>query len=263
MPTYAMVIDLQKCVGCGACGIGCKTENNTQDKAHGQTFNWADFFIQREGRFPDATVTNLPVLCNHCTDAPCVEACPVTPKAMFKTAGGITMHNDERCIGCQACQDACPYSAMDVDEDNAQYSVISFNESGKATYPAFRDATELIPGCTASGVEIARLGRDVPPYRTRYRHPDYESVRRAGVVEKCIFCEHRVSKALKPWCTEVCPSNARIFGDLDDPDSNVNLLLQTYKPMRLKNNNGEFLSGTEKGYRPNVYYIRSYTRRKV
>lgn len=263
MPKYAMVIDLQKCVGCGACGIGCKTENNTQDKSDGQTFNWADFHIHREGVFPDATTTTKPVLCNHCTDAPCVEVCPVTPKSMFKDANGITMHNDERCIGCRLCQEACPYSATDVDEEKAHYSVISFNDFDKIRHPAYHDTSVLIQGCTTSGAEVAKKAGDTPPHHTRYRHPEYESVRRAGVSEKCIFCAHRVVNDLKPWCTVVCPSNARIFGDLNDPDSNVNLLLQTYKPQRLKNNKGEFLGATEKGVQPNVYYIRSYTRRKV
>ncbi len=75
MPKYGMVIDLQKCVGCGSCAIACKTENNTQDRAKGQTFNWADFIITTEGKYPNPKFTPRPVLCNHCTDAPCVAAC--------------------------------------------------------------------------------------------------------------------------------------------------------------------------------------------
>src|SRR3970040_1037959 len=92
---YGMVIDLQKCVGCGACALACKTENNTQGSATGQTYNWADFIYREEGKFPHVSFTALPVLCNHCSDAPCVKACPVKPKAMFKTPDGLTMqHND-------------------------------------------------------------------------------------------------------------------------------------------------------------------------
>ncbi|MCI5137881.1 MAG: 4Fe-4S dicluster domain-containing protein, partial [Candidatus Electrothrix sp. AR1] len=106
MTQYAMIIDLRKCVGCGACALACKTENNTALRHKGQTHNWADFIHQTQGKFPDTTYRTLPVLCNHCTNAPCVAACPVTPKAMYKTPEGITMHNDKRCIGCRACQAA-------------------------------------------------------------------------------------------------------------------------------------------------------------
>ncbi len=258
MPKYGMVIDLQKCVGCGACAIACKTENNTQDRTGGQTFNWADFIMKEEGKFPKVKFTAMPVLCNHCTDAPCVKSCPVTPKAMFKTPEGITMHNDERCIGCLNCQRACPYSTLDVDKDKAAYSVISFNAHGGTVHPFYRDTKELIPGCTASGAEVSKAAGDIPPYRTLYKHPEYDSVRRSGIVEKCIFCEHRVKKGEMPYCVVSCPAKARVFGDLSDPDSEVSMLLKKHKAVNLKNNKGQLLKSGEKGTQPNVYYIRSF-----
>ena len=128
MPKYGMVIDLNKCVGCGACAIACKTENNTQNSADGQTFNWADYLITMEGTFPDVQYENKPVLCNHCSKPACVEACPVTPKAMFKSDDNITMHNIDRCIGCRSCQLSCPYSAATVNGGEDQYSVITQNK---------------------------------------------------------------------------------------------------------------------------------------
>ena len=246
---YGMVIDLQKCVGCGACALACKTENNTQARAGGQTFNWSDIISREEGKFPHPSYTAIPVLCNHCSDAPCVKACPVQPKAMFKTVDGITMHNNERCIGCRRCQKACPYSATDVVKEKAAYSVISANIGPEAPHAASRDRSEMIPGCTASGAEVAMLAGAVPPYQNRYSHPDYENVRKKGVVEKCIFCEHRVKEGLKPYCVEVCPAQARIFGDLNDPASEPARLLKQYQPMRLKE---------EKGTKPNVAYIRAF-----
>ncbi len=250
MPTYyGMVIDLQKCVGCGACALACKTENNTQDRTNGQTFNWADFIHTTEGKFPNVTYTAIPVLCNHCTDPPCVEACPVTPKAMHKHANGMTMHNQKRCIGCRQCQEACPYSAYDVEEEKAEYSVISFNEFDKPTHPVFRSTEELIPRGTASGAEISRKAGDTPPHRTHYTHTDYKSVRRAGVVEKCIFCEHRVKNGELPNCVVACPASARIFGNLKDANSEVSKLLKKHKYFVLK---------PEEGTEPNVYYIRSF-----
>lgn len=244
---YGMVIDLQKCVGCGACALACKTENNTPARMNGQTFNWADFIYKEEGKFPNVRHSAIPVLCNHCTDAPCVKACPVKPKAMFKTADGITMHNDERCIGCRRCQKACPYSAMDVVKEKAAYSVISANIG--EPHGASRDAGEMIRGCTASGAEVAKLAGAAPPYQHKYSHPDYEHVRKKGVVEKCIFCEHRVKQGAVPYCAEACPAQARIFGDLNDPAGEPARLLKKYKPMRLKE---------EKKTKPNVAYIRTF-----
>lgn len=250
MPTYyGMVIDLQKCVGCGACAIACKTENNTQDRANGQTFNWADFILEIEGKFPDVNYTNKPVLCNHCSNPPCVSVCPVTPKAMHKHGNGITMHNQKRCIGCRRCQDACPYSVKDVEKEDAAYSVISFNDFQKETQPFYRDTKELIKNCTASGAEIAKKAGDIPPHRTIYTHSDYRSVRKKGVVEKCIFCEHRVKNGEQPNCVVACPSHARTFGNLKDSGSQISKLLKKHKSSVLK---------AEAGTEPNVYYIRSF-----
>lgn len=246
---YGMVIDLQKCAGCGCCTITCKTENNTQARSNGQTFNWSDVIFREGGTFPKVSFTPIPVLCNHCSDAPCVKACPVNPKAMFKTADGITMHNDERCIGCRRCQKACPYSAMDVDKEKAAYSVISANDSKEAPHAAYRDATEMIKGCTASGAEVAKAAGASPPYQNQYSHPDYMNIRKKGIVEKCIFCAHRVQQGELPYCVEVCPAKARIFGDLNDPSGEAAQLLKKHKPMRLQE---------EKKTRPNVSYIRNF-----
>ena len=234
---------------CGCCTVTCKAENNTQARAKGQTFNWSDIISREEGKFPNPTYTAIPVLCNHCSDAPCVKACPVQPKAMFKTEDGITMHNDERCIGCRRCQKACPYSAMDVDKEKAEYSVISANISTEAPHAAYRDTKAMIAGCTSSGAEVAKAAGAAPPYHHKYSHPDYENIRKKGVVEKCIFCAHRLKQGLEPYCVEICPSQARIFGDLNDPSSEPAKLLKKYKPMRLKE---------EKKAKPNVAYVRAF-----
>ena len=118
MAKLGMVIDLARCVGCGACAFACKAENNTRNRAGGQSYNWADFLMKTEGTFPNVTHWVMPVLCNHCTEAPCVAACPVTPKAMYKTPEGITMHDDELCIGCRKCQSACPYSHRTLGDES-------------------------------------------------------------------------------------------------------------------------------------------------
>lgn len=248
-----MVIDLKKCVGCGACALACKTENNTAMRRNGQTHNYADFMHQTSGKFPNTKYSTLPVLCNHCSDAPCVEACPVVPKAMFKTKDGITMHNDERCIGCRACQEACPYSQEEVkgDASTGQYSVISYTgEEGEPAHAMYADRTVTIKGCTMSGASMAVVAGANPPHRTRYTHPEYKDVRRSNITEKCYFCDHRIKKGKLPYCVVSCPANARIFGDKDDPNSDVAKLLKKHKSFVLK---------PDEGTSPNVFYINDYS----
>ena len=255
MARLGMVIDLQRCVGCGACAFACKAENNTRSRADGQSFNWADFVMKTEGTFPDTTHWVMPVLCNHCTDAPCVKVCPVTPKAMFKTPDGITMHNDDYCIGCRACQYACPYSVAnltDASHNGEAYSVISYNPKGGSSQPQWVDATAIIPGCTSSGAETAKAAGATTPMMNQFAAGDVEPIREAGVVEKCTFCHHRTSQGLQPACVEVCPSQARIFGDQDDANSAIAKVLKAQKSFRIKE---------EAGTKPNVHYVGKYATR--
>lgn len=264
MAKYGMAIDLDKCVGCGACALACKTENNTEydsmfnryDTINGR-FNWADFYSLTEGTFTQGNVkfTVIPVLCNHCTNAPCVEICPVVPKAIFKSENGITMTNNDRCIGCKRCQTACPYSARGtVEYDEVQYSVISYNTAGLDAHSFYKNEQQIITGCTASPKELAELTGEMPPMKNNYTHPDYYAVRRPDIIEKCTFCDHRLRNGENPYCSDSCPSGARVFGDLDDPKSQINQeLAKGYK--RLKNNKGEFLASGDAGTQPNVFYL--------
>ncbi|MCL4760445.1 MAG: 4Fe-4S dicluster domain-containing protein [Burkholderiales bacterium] len=255
MARFGMVIDLQRCVGCGACAFACKAENNTRDRADGQSFNWADFVMRTEGTFPDVTHWVMPVLCNHCTDAPCVAACPMEPKVMYKTPEGVTMHDHERCIGCRMCQNACPYSHAELGEaslDGQEYSVISYNAGDRSTQPKWADTTVLIAGCTASGAEVAKAAGAVVPALNAFAAGDVPTVRAANKVEKCTFCYHRTSRGLQPACVEVCPSQARIFGDQDDPKSQIAVVLKERKSFRIKE---------EKGTKPNVHYVGKYAAR--
>lgn len=227
----AMVIDLQRCTGCGGCQIACKSENNLQA---GVTF--AKKISRTVGKFPNVRFEYLPTLCNQCRRAPCVRACPTS--AMHKGAGGITMHTPEKCIGCKTCMATCPYG------------VISRNS--RETHRFWREKTEIIRDCTSSPVAVvARVKGNLIPYY----NPDKEKsapgagLRYKGIVEKCTFCDHRVVDGKLPFCVEACPANARIFGNLNDPESDVSKLLVKYRPWRRH----EHL-GTE----PKVYYVREY-----
>lgn len=226
---WAMVIDLQKCTGCGGCTIACKNENNIQDGIF-----WANKISRTVGKFPNVRYDYMPTLCNHCDRAPCVKVCPTG--AMHKIAGGITMHDTTMCIGCRYCMVACPYR------------VISFNDRKSHKY--WRSEKATIEGCTSSPKEVTRkVNGTVIPYYNPDREETYDGIRPKGVVEKCTLCDHRVKNDQLPYCVEKCPAKARIFGDLNDPKSKVNYLLGKYKPYRLK----EHL-GTE----PKVYYIKSF-----
>ncbi len=229
MTTYVMVIDLQRCTGCGGCIIACKNENNLSEGV-----SWASKITRTEGTFPNVRFTYITTLCNHCANAPCVGACPTG--AMHKDDGGITMIDPDTCIGCRYCMAACPYG------------VISFN--AEEPHAFWRDETVLIPEGTVSAAAVTQqVGGTVLPYYNPEREATLPGIRPRGVVEKCTFCDHRVKDGQLPYCVEACPANARVFGDLDDPESEVSKLLSKFQPMRLRED-----LGTE----PKVYYIRSF-----
>ena len=135
MPRYAMVIDLQRCVGCGSCSISCRNENNVPDGVY-----WSHKITETSGTFPNVRYHYIPTLCNHCTDAPCVRGCPT--RAMHKLDNGITMHDPDKCIGCRYCMINCPYG------------VIYFN--WKDTHSRWKEKNAVIPGVTASPAEEVR-----------------------------------------------------------------------------------------------------------
>jgi Fe-S-cluster-containing dehydrogenase component len=229
MARYAMIIDLQSCVGCGACSIACKNENNVPEG-----FFWSNKITETSGVFPNVRYHYIPTLCNHCQNAPCVRGCPT--KAMHKLKNGITMHDPKKCIGCKYCEFNCPYG------------VIYFNW-GKP-HKFWRDRNTAIKDCTTSPrEEVEKVGGNTIPYYNPEREETLDGIRHKGVVEKCTFCDHRVRKGRLPYCVEACPADARIFGDLEDPKSQVRYLLGKYHPFRLK----EHL-GTE----PHVFYIRGF-----
>ena len=205
MPRYAMVIDLQRCVGCGSCSISCRNENNVSEG-----FYWSHKITETSGTFPNVRYHYIPTLCNHCTHPPCVRGCPTL--AMHKLENGITMHNPKKCIGCRYCMINCPYG------------VIYFN--WKDPHTNWKDKRELIKGVTSSPAEeIKTLDARGVPYYNPHRDATLPGIRPKGVVEKCTLCDHRIKEDKLPRCVEACPADARIFGDLNDPKSQVNHLL--------------------------------------
>ncbi len=216
VPRWGMVMDLRRCIGCRACTVACKSENNV-------SLGRFRAVIQEKvvGTFPNVTKVFLPLMCNHCEGnekdgiPPCVKACPEFPgeRAKFKTSDGKTIRyrkgatykrpdgivliDKEKCIGCGKCIDACPYGVRSFDP---------FVKAG------------------AKPTEQA--------------------------ADKCDLCVHRVDNGLEPSCVNTCQGRARIFGDLNDPESEISKLVTKHN---LADDDHVLLA--EEGTRPHVFYI--------
>jgi Fe-S-cluster-containing dehydrogenase component/formate-dependent nitrite reductase membrane component NrfD len=129
---YGFAIDQRTCIGCHACTVACKTEN---DVPLGQFRTWVKYVDS--GEFPDTTRSFGVMRCNHCTDAPCVKICPTS--ALFKREDGIVDFDSERCIGCKSCMQACPYDAIYIDAQS--------NTAAKCNLCAHRVDNDLEPAC--------------------------------------------------------------------------------------------------------------------
>src|SRR5215468_3973477 len=198
--TYAFLIDNRKCIGCHACSTACKSENEVP---LGVNRTWVKYV--EKGRFPHTRRYFQVTRCNHCAKPPCVPICPTT--AMFQRADGIVEFDSQRCIGCKACLQACPYDAIYVDPDSGT--------AAKCHFCAHRVEQKLEPACVIvcpvqaiiagdmddSGSEIARL---LSTERVAVRKPEQ------GTRPKLFYIEAEES-ALLP--TLASPEAGHLWGD--------------------------------------------------
>lgn len=224
---WGMVVDEDRCTGCEACVLACHAENNIAtvgdgEAARGRAMHWIRIERYYEGNFPDVQVKYHPVFCQQCGNAPCEVVCPTY--ASYHNAEGLNAQIYNRCIGTRYCGNACPFEER------------FFN----FTNPAWDKPLDL------------QLNPDV-------------SVRSVGIMEKCTFCIQRIKAAeikaeaekrqlkdgeFSPACVQSCPTEALVFGDLDDPESKVSRLSSSNRGAKLFE---------DLGTKPSVTYLRRGT----
>ena len=141
MTHKTLVIDLDRCIGCFACEMACKQENNVPLGVH---YNKV-LSIGPMGKFPDLTQYFLPTVCQHCKDAPCVKVCPTG--ATYQTEDGQVLVNKEKCIGCKMCTKVCPKGCIEpvpTEEEKAKFKEMQAKQAAaaKAKAEAAKQAAE-------------------------------------------------------------------------------------------------------------------------
>ena len=190
--------------------IGCQS-CTIACKAENSTptgINWTETLSEEIGTYPNVTRVYVPTICNHCEDAPCQRVCPT--KATYTTEEGMVLVDDTKCIGCGACITACPYKKR-----------------------------------TKLKKEPLELGLHKTKEMTPFEKQGYGRFV-VGTAVKCTFCNERVGLGLDPACSIICPAEARIFGDLNDPESKPRKLIQARKG---------YQALVELNTKPKVFYV--------
>jgi Fe-S-cluster-containing dehydrogenase component len=223
---WTMIVDLDLCTGCGACVIACHAENNLpivseREVARGRAMHWIHLERYWDGAYPRIQARFLPLMCQQCELAPCEPVCPVYA-TQHSEREHLNLQIYNRCVGTRYCQ------------NNDPYKVRFFNFFD----PVFDEPLQQ------------QLNPDV-------------TVRSAGVMEKCTFCVQRIRRAEEralvenrelgdgeavPACVQTCPPSALVFGDLNDPESQISRILE--------NNPRSFRLLEHLGTEPSVYYLK-------
>ena len=251
-PRWAMAIDLSKCNGCGKCTIACQAENNIpvvggQGIIDGREMSWMriDRYYdapRKDGRW-DAEVWDgplevveepqtlfEPMLCQHCENAPCETVCPFV--ATMHSDDGLNQQIYNRCVGTRYCANNCPFKVR-------RYNWYEYSHPRESWF-----FNLVVP-------ELKRHAELNTRGRMQMKNNPEVTVRTRGVMEKCSFCIQRIREAraeatrdgrdkeklpdgtVVPACMEVCPTGAIVFGDINDPDSEVSALARSPRAMKL------------------------------
>jgi len=222
--SWGMVIDLNSCIGCNACVVSCVSENNIPVVGRQEVINRREMHWIRIDRYysSDAEEGNLkgmemasenpevvfqPMLCQHCTNAPCETVCPVI--ATSHSTEGLNQMTYNRCIGTRYCSNNCPYKVR-------RFNWFKYFNNDNFDYHFNNDLGKMV------------INPDV-------------TVRSRGVIEKCSFCVQRIQEGklnakkerrrpypdeIQSACAQACPTDAIIFGDMNDQDSTISQILR-------------------------------------
>ena len=158
---YAIITDLNRCVGCLSCSVACKAANEVPVGEFWNKVLRFGFPTEEGGTFDKSAMYFLPVTCQHCVDAPCTEACPTG--ASYKLDNGIVRIDPEACIGCQICLDACPYGVRYL---NADKGIVE-----KCTLCQERVEKDELPACVMQCAARARFFGDLDEGLDTFKAP--------------------------------------------------------------------------------------------
>ncbi len=221
--SWGMIIDLNSCIGCGTCVVACNAENNIQVVGRQEVIRRREMHWMRIDRYyssdaepedvkalevasANPEVTFQPMLCQHCSNAPCETVCPVL--ATTHSTEGLNQMTYNRCIGTRYCSNNCPYKVR-------RFNWFKYHDNDNFDYHFNNDLGKMV------------INPDV-------------TVRSRGVIEKCSFCVQRIQETklvakkerrrLEPdevqtACSQACPTNAIVFGDMNNPESSIAKIL--------------------------------------
>lgn len=195
--SWGMVIDLDKCTGCQACVVACQSENNIPINDEGlfnqrRAIEWIRVERYWEGEFPDVKARFIPILCQHCADAPCEPVCPVF--ATYHNNEGLNVQVYNRCIGTRFCANGCPYHVRFFNFWEPEWPDSLKNQLNPDVTVRTRGIMEK---CTFCVQRIKRTGRKA----------DQQGIEKTDA---------ELERGLNPACVNACPTHTLEFGDMLD-----------------------------------------------
>ncbi len=208
---WTMTIDLDRCTGCEACVTACQAENNLpiigeKQLAKGREMRWIRIERYWEGEYPNVKLGFIPMLCQHCDQAPCETVCPVT--ATYHNQDGLNVQVYNRCIGTRSCSVYCPYDVRYFNYSNHRWDPPLDQQLNPDVSVREKGVMEKCTFC----VQRIRAAKDQAKDEDKRRVLDGE---------------------VTPACVQTCPTQALTFGDRKDPDSRVSQKLADPRAYRV------------------------------